>query len=113
MNYRILSFILIVAAALIICSNAAALTITGTVTDTNDDPVPEALVTFTDESNPDNADSSYTDSNGSYEIHLPDPLGVKQDDALIPGGFTLHQNYPNPFNSATVIPYTLDKAGFA
>ena len=49
---------------------ATALTVTGTVTDTSDNPVSDALEKVTDELSPENTDSSYTESNGRYEINL-------------------------------------------
>jgi len=38
-------------------------------------------------------------------------VGVRQDDAGIPSGFTLSQNYPNPFNPTTEIRFTIAQAG--
>ena len=81
--------------------------ISGTVTDTNGDPVEGAFITLTNQSDPDEHYSVYTDETGSYLIVIS-PTGV---DETPPLPFTLHQNYPNPFNPATTIPFTLDKAG--
>ncbi len=82
--------------------------ISGTVTDTTGSPVSGALVTFTDESNPENEFRGYTDNNGTYDISIS-PTLVDED---MPRGFRLHQNYPNPFNPSTTIPYSIDKSGY-
>ena len=78
-------------------------TITGTVTDTIGSPVSDALVTFTDESNPENTYSDYTDSIGKYELPIS-PILVEEE---TPVSFRLQQNYPNPFNPTTTIKYNL------
>ena len=82
--------------------------ISGTVTDTNGIPVSDVLITFTDESNPENEFHSYTDNNGKYELSMS-PTSV---DDNMPTDFQLNQNYPNPFNPSTTIPYTLEKSGY-
>ena len=85
----------------------ASASVTGTVTDTTGAPVSGATVTFIDESNPESYFIAYTDDSGRYEISLSS-VSVAEP---APAPFTLHQNYPNPFNPATVIRFTLDKAG--
>ena len=82
--------------------------ISGTVTDTTGSPVSGALITFTDESNPENEFRGFTDNDGKYEISIS-PTLVDED---MPTGFRLHQNYPNPFNPSTTIPYSIVKSGY-
>jgi len=88
------------------CSFPVFASVTGTVTDPAGSPFSGALVTFTDESNPENEYSSYTDNEGKYTIS---PVIVEEE---IPSGFRLYQNYPNPFNPTTTIPYSLENSGF-
>ncbi|GAI83843.1 unnamed protein product, partial [marine sediment metagenome] len=68
--------------------------ISGYVKDNMENPVGEATIIFTDESNPVNVFSSLTDSTGRYEIDIT--VSVDENAQNIPTGFTLHQNYPNP-----------------
>jgi len=82
--------------------------IKGTVTDTTGSPVSDELVTFTDETNPENIFSGYTNNDGKYEISLT-PATVNE---TMPIGMRLYQNYPNPFNPSTTIPFSLNEAGF-
>jgi len=77
--------------------------ISGTVTDTIGSPVSGALVTFTNESNPENEFIGYTDNDGKYEIS-GSPTSVDENMPT--------QNYPNPFNPSTTIPYSIDKSGY-
>ena len=81
--------------------------ISGTVTNTDGNPVSGALVTFTDESNTENVFSGYTDESGKYIIKFS-PTSVGED---TPADFRLDQNYPNPFNPSTTIPFTLGETG--
>jgi formylglycine-generating enzyme required for sulfatase activity len=82
--------------------------IIGSVTEIDGTPVQGVLVTFTDQSNPKNSYSGFTDSEGSFEILLT-PAIVGEN---TPQQFHLDQNYPNPFNPSTTIPYTLKIAGY-
>ncbi len=90
-----------------ILAGQASASISGYVTDTGGQTVEGALITFTDEANPDNYFLDYTDETGRYEVTLS-PLSVADEP---PAPFSLLQNYPNPFNPSTTIPYTLSTAG--
>jgi len=100
----VLCFGLVLIAVMFPVSTSFAL-MTGTVTDTNGNPVSGVLVTFTDESTK-NESEGYTDDDGKYEIF------VVLVDENMPIHFRLHQNYPNPFNPSTTIPYSIDKSGY-
>ena len=78
--------------------------ISGTVNDTYGNPIEGAIVTATNESDPDDSESVYTDASGFYEIKAT-TSGVNEE---LPLPFILSQNYPNPFNPATTIAFTLD-----
>ncbi|MFC1574377.1 SUMF1/EgtB/PvdO family nonheme iron enzyme, partial [Candidatus Latescibacterota bacterium] len=94
-------------AAIVFCTTVSA-SITGTVTDTIGNPVSDAFVTFTGETDPGIEYSDYTDDKGKYEL-ATSPLHVNEE---VPSGFQLYQNYPNPFNPSTTITFSLVKAGF-
>ncbi len=91
---------------LLLGSSPSQATVSGKVTDTVNHPVPGALVTFTNETIPDQYFSTYTDSLGRYQIDFA-PDAVEET----PAPFSLGQNYPNPFNPSTTIPFTLDAPG--
>jgi formylglycine-generating enzyme required for sulfatase activity len=92
----------------ILLTGMEAHAIIGSVTEIDYTPVQGVLVTFTDESNPENSYSGLTDSEGNLEILLT-PTIVSEN---TPQQFSLDQNYPNPFNPSTTIPYTLRMAGY-
>jgi len=72
------------------------------------EPVVNALVTLTDQTDAQRTFSAYTNDQGQYSIQIT-TTAVDDPDANKPGNFTLHQNYPNPFNPSTVIEYELNK----
>lgn len=39
------------------------------------------------------------------------PVGIQQDENVIPTGYNLSQNYPNPFNPSTQITFAIPEAG--
>jgi len=69
------------------------------------EPVVNALVELTDQSDPSRHFSDYTDSEGKYLIQITE-TGMDAHTAN-PDAFRLSQNYPNPFNPSTVISYDL------
>jgi len=83
--------------------------VTGTVKDTDGEPVAGALVTFIDESDAEASFHDYTDDSGCYEIGL----STVHADVREPVSFILHQNSPNPFNPSTSIAFTLETDGLA
>jgi uncharacterized protein (TIGR02145 family) len=87
----------------------------GTVTDNGGaylgsgaEPVVNALVTLTDQTDPGRIFSDTTDAYGHYSIQITQ-TGVDDDPSANPDKFRLYQNYPNPFNPSTVIGYELAK----
>ena len=102
MSTRITAFIL--AIIILFCPNAFG-SVTGTISDTDGNPVSGTLVTFTDESNPDNYYIANTNSTGHYAMSITS-VSVKDKP---PASFNLLQNYPHPFNPSTSVEYTLDK----
>jgi uncharacterized protein (TIGR02145 family) len=80
----------------------------GFVTDTESEPVENALVELIDQEDSSRTFSSYTNQQGRYEIQIAE-TGVDNDHPQRPATFTLLQNYPNPFNPSTVIEYRLEK----
>jgi uncharacterized protein (TIGR02145 family) len=87
----------------------------GTVTDNGGEylgngaePVVNALVTITDQTDANRSFSAYTDDQGQYTIEIS-TTGIEEDRSAHPNGFRLHQNYPNPFNPSTVIMYEIEQ----
>jgi uncharacterized protein (TIGR02145 family) len=87
----------------------------GTVTDNGGEylgsgaePVVNALVIVTDQSDAGRFFSAYTNEQGQYTFQITQ-TGVDDDPSVTPGHFTLFQNYPNPFNPSTVICYELSQ----
>ena len=103
-------FVFVFVLLLMLCADVFAVTISGTVKDSNGNDVEGAFVTFTDETDPTNYFTGYTDETGKYEISFdPDGPVFVYDEK--PVRFKLHQNYPNPFNPSTTIPFSLETAG--
>jgi hypothetical protein len=72
------------------------------------EPIVNALVTITDQTDPIRTFSTHTDDQGNYAIQITQ-TGVDGESSINPGDFRLLQNYPNPFNPSTVIGYQLTR----
>jgi uncharacterized protein (TIGR02145 family) len=72
------------------------------------EPVVNALVTLTDQSDAGRYFNAYTNEQGQYNIQITQ-TGIDDDPSATPGHFRLLQNYPNPFNPSTVIGYELSQ----
>ncbi len=82
----------------------------GVVTDTGSEPVQNALIELTDQSDASRKFSGYTNEQGQYSIEI-DVTGIDDSDSRNAGDFRLLQNYPNPFNPSTVIAWELSRPG--
>jgi len=71
-------------------------------------PTGNAILKFTNESNPATTHICTTSANGKYQLSLS-LTSIEDQPAIIPYDFALMQNYPNPFNPTTNIPFILDK----
>jgi len=43
----------------------------------------------------------------SFTVNISKPIGITDEEDLMPRIYTLHQNYPNPFNPFTTVKYDL------
>lgn len=72
------------------------------------EPVVNALVTVTDQSDASRFFTAYTNVQGQYSIQIAE-TGVADNQYSKQAKFRLLQNYPNPFNPSTVIGYELSQ----
>ena len=81
------------------------ITIDGTITDSEQNPISDVLVEVTDKEYTTNVYSATTD-NGGYFI-ISGITDVSSNKASIPNDYIVLRNYPNPFNPSTIIYYEL------
>jgi len=74
---------------------------------TADALVQNALVTFTDDTDPTKVFTAITDHLGNYELSIFTEVTPQPN--VVPQTIELAQNYPNPFSSSTAISYNLNK----
>lgn len=84
------------------------ITIDGTVTDSELNPISDALVEIIDETDTSNVYSDVTDASGNFSIsNITHIDGIRK---LVPTDHIVLRNYPNPFNPTTMIYFELPKA---
>ena len=88
----------------------AQTSIEGNVLDSQNAPIPHAIVEFIRASNQ-SMYSDTSDDNGRYYITIPSENSDVGNTSSLPKRLTLNQNYPNPFNPSTVITYYLPTSG--
>ncbi|MEJ2616085.1 MAG: T9SS type A sorting domain-containing protein [Ignavibacteriaceae bacterium] len=86
----------------------AQITIDGTVTDADLNPVSDALVEIIDEDDSTNVYSANTNEQGYFSISAI--TDIEEDLSQVPQNYIVLSNYPNPFNPSTAIYFELPKA---
>ncbi|MCW8848775.1 MAG: T9SS type A sorting domain-containing protein [Melioribacteraceae bacterium] len=104
-----IKFIIIALLILFVSSETTAqITIDGTITDSELNPISNALVEIIDEGDTTNYYTSTTNESGYFLIS--NITGIGDAKTSLPSDFIVLRNYPNPFNPSTIIYYELPKA---
>ncbi|MEJ2617891.1 MAG: T9SS type A sorting domain-containing protein, partial [Ignavibacteriaceae bacterium] len=92
-----------------LCQDSLAqITIDGTVTDADLNPVNNALVEIIDENDSTNVYSANANEQGYFKISAI--TGIETNLRKVPQDYIILSNYPNPFNPTTAIYFELPKA---
>jgi hypothetical protein len=86
----------------------AQITIDGTITDSELNPISAALVEIIDQNDTSNYYSSVTNESGYFAVSNITDIRSKKTN--LPSEFIVLRSYPNPFNPTTIIYYELPKS---